>query len=125
MKLIVTATAPDIDAAVDPRFGRGAYFIEIDTETGQWHAHENQAVNASGGAGSQAAQAVVRQGAGAVVSGDFGPNAHLVLAAADVRMYLLGTSKTPREAAAALAAGSLPEVSGPTSPGHHGGRGGQ
>ena len=123
MKLIVTATAPELEAPVDPRFGRGAYFIVVDGETLQWQAHENQGVNAAGGAGSQAAQFVAQQSADAVISGDFGPNAHLALAAAEIKMYLLGPSKTVSEAVANFTAGKLAQVSAPTGAGHHGGHG--
>ncbi len=122
MKLVITASAPDIEAAVDPRFGRGAYFVVVDSESLQWEAHENQAVNASGGAGSQAAQFLAQLGAEAAISGDFGPNAYIALAAAEIKMYLLGTSKTVREAVANLAAGTLTEVHAPTGPGLHSGR---
>lgn len=122
MKLVITASAPGIDAVVDPRFGRGAYFVVVDSESLQWEAHENQAVNASGGAGAQAAQLVAQQGGEAVISGDFGPNAYLALAAAEIKMYLLGSSKTVREAVVNMAAGTLTLVDAPTGPGHHGGR---
>ena len=122
MKLIVTATAPELEAPVDPRFGRGAYFIVVDADTLKWQAHENQGVNAAGGAGSQAAQFVAQQGADAVISGDFGPNAHLALAAAEIKMYLLGPSKTAWEAVANFTAGKLEQVHAPTGAGHHGGR---
>lgn len=124
MKLIVTASAPELEAAVDPRFGRGAYFIVVDTETMRWEAHENQGVNAAGGAGAQAAQFVAQQGADAVISGDFGPNAYLALAAVEIKMYLLGASKTAWEAVANFTAGTLTQVHAPTGAGHHGGRGG-
>jgi predicted Fe-Mo cluster-binding NifX family protein len=123
MKIIVTATAPEIAAPVDPRFGRGAYFIVVDTETMRWQAHENQGVNAAGGAGSQAAQFAAQQGVEAIISGDFGPNAYIALAAAEIKMYLLGPSKTVSEAVANLTAGQLAEVNAPTGAGHHGGRG--
>jgi len=122
MKVIVTATAPELEAAVDPRFGRGAYFIAVDTDTLKWQAHENPAVNASGGAGSQAAQFVARQSADAIISGDFGPNAYLALAAAEAKMYLLGPSQTVEEAVANFVAGELVRVEAPTGAGHHGGR---
>lgn len=123
MKLVITATAPEIEATVDPRFGRGAYFIVFDTDTLQWQAHKNEGVNAAGGAGSQAAQFAAQQGANAVISGDFGPNAYLALAAAEIKMYLLGPSQTAWEAFANFSAGKLTEVHMPTGAGHHGGRG--
>jgi len=122
MKLIVTATAPDLQAAVDPRFGRGAYLVVVDTDAMRWQAHANPGVNAVGGAGSQAAQLAAQQGAQAVISGDFGPNAYVALAAAEIKMYLLGASKTVQEAVANFAAGKLEQVHAPTGAGHHGGR---
>lgn len=122
MKLIVTATAPELEAAVDPRFGRAAYFVVVDTATMDWQAHENQGLNAAGGAGSQAAQFAAQQGVEAVISGDFGPNAYIALAAAEIKMYLFGPSKTAREAVANFTAGKLEEVHTPTGAGHHGGR---
>lgn len=120
MKLIVTAAAPELEAAADPRFGRGAYFVVVDTETLQWKAHANQGINASGGAGTQAAQFVAQQGAQAVISGDFGPNAYEALAAAGIDMYLLGPSKNVQEAVANFKAGVLQQVDAPTGAGHHG-----
>ncbi len=122
MKIVVTATAPAWDAPVDPRFGRGAYFIVVDSATHEWQAHENPAVNAAGGAGSQAAQFIAQQGAEAAISGDFGPNAYITLAAAEIKMFLLGPSKTVSEAISNLAEGKLEQVNAPTGPGHHGGR---
>ena len=123
MKIIVTATATEIEAPVDPRFGRGAYFVVVDAETMHWQAHANQGVDAAGGAGSQAAQFAARQDVEAVISGDFGPNAYIALAAAELKMYLLGPSKTVSEAIANFRAGKLAQVNAPTGAGHHGGRG--
>ena len=123
MKIAITAAAPQLDAPVDPRFGRGAYFIIVeDGGSPAWQAYENQAVNAAGGAGSQAAQFIARQGAEAVISGDFGPNAYLALEAAEIKMYLLADSKTVAEAVANYNASTLTEVHAPTGEGHHGGR---
>lgn len=41
MKIAVTAAAPDLGAAVDPRFGRCAYLIIVDEETGESTVLEN------------------------------------------------------------------------------------
>jgi len=122
MKVIVTATAPDLDAEVDGRFGRGAYFVVVDSETLAWQAHRNEAADSAGGAGSQAAQFVSRQGAETAISGDFGPNAFMVLGAGGIRMARLGASRTVREAVIALTNGDLNEASGPSGAGRHKGR---
>ncbi len=107
MKILVTAVAPDIDAPVDPRFGRAAFFLAVDSETLSWEAHANPAADAPGGAGSRAAEFVARLKPQAVVSGAFGPNAFAALRAAGIEMYLSGTSGTARQAVADLTAGRL------------------
>jgi predicted Fe-Mo cluster-binding NifX family protein len=119
MKIVVTATSANIDAAIDSRFGRAAYFIVVDVDTLEWQAYPNPAVSASGGAGTQAAQYIANQGAQAAISGDFGPNAYSALNAAGVAMYLLGASQMVREAVAQFKAGQLTQVGAPTSVGHH------
>jgi predicted Fe-Mo cluster-binding NifX family protein len=123
MKLLITANAPELEAPVNPRFGRADYFVVVDTETLTWQAHPNAGVHATGGAGGQAAQFVARQGIAVVICGDFGPNAYLALAAAEIKMYLLGPSQTVAEAVANFKAGQLDQVHAPTGAGHHGGRG--
>ena len=120
MTILITTMAPDLDAMVDPRFGRGAYFLIVDTDTLEWRAERNPAVNAPGGAGSQAAQFAANQKVAAVISGDFGPNAYAALNAAGLPMYLSGTARTARDAIASFKAGQLARVGTPTQPGHYG-----
>jgi predicted Fe-Mo cluster-binding NifX family protein len=125
MKIVITTISPDIDAQVDPRFGRGAYFLVLDADTLEWQAEANPAVNASGGAGVQAAQIVAQHGAQVAISGDFGPNAYEALAAAGVHMFLVpaGQSLTASEVLARYQRGELKQVTGSTGPGHHSGAG--
>jgi predicted Fe-Mo cluster-binding NifX family protein len=75
MKIILSTAAPEISSPIDPRFGRGAFLLVVDTETGSAQVHPNPSANASGGAGIQAAQFTAGQQVQAVISGDFGPNA--------------------------------------------------
>lgn len=88
---------PEFKAPVDRRFGRGAYFIVLDSDTQQWQAHKNEGVNAAAGAGARAAQFATQQSADVIISGGFGLNAYLALAAAEIKMYLLGPSQTAEE----------------------------
>jgi predicted Fe-Mo cluster-binding NifX family protein len=121
MKIVLTTTSPNIQTALDPRFGRGAYLVTLDTDTQVWEAHENPGVNASGGAGIMAAQFVAAQGAQAVLSGDFGPHAFAALQAAKVTMYLYGDSQSPLDAIDRLQARQLQAVSAATcDEGDHG-----
>ncbi len=120
MKLLITVTSPKFDAALDPRFGRAAYFLLVDSDSLAWEAQPNPAVNASGGAGIKAAQFAVDSGVGAVISGDCGPNAFDVLDAAGVSMYLFGSSQSVQQVLDDLQAGKLEKLGAPTSSGHHG-----
>jgi len=120
MKIVLSTISPELDSEIDPRFGRGATLLVVDMDTMQSEGHPNPGVNASGGAGVQAAQFAADQRAHAVLSGDFGPNAFNALQAAGVAMYLYGDSRTARQAIERFQAGQLQQVGAPTQSGHHG-----
>jgi len=118
MKLIITATGPALDDAVDPRFGRARYFVLVDDATGETTAHSNEVnLQAAQGAGIQAAQTVAGLGAEAVLTGHIGPKAFRVLQAAGIRIHT-GASGTVRQALAAYRGGSLREASAADVEGH-------
>ena len=68
MKIAVTSTGNTLDSQVDPRFGRAAYFLVVDTETMEFECISNDAVSAAGGAGISAAKTVADSGAKARAS---------------------------------------------------------
>jgi predicted Fe-Mo cluster-binding NifX family protein len=107
MKIIVTAVRPLLDAEIDPRFGRSAYFLIVDADTLEWRSEANPAVSAAGGAGTNAAQFAATQRADAVVSGEFGPKAADALKAAGIAMYVSGPAATVRDAVVRVRAGEL------------------
>ncbi len=118
MKIAVTAQGPDMDSPVDPRFGRARYFLLIDTETGQFTAHDNaQNLNAMQGAGIQAAQKVVQLGAEAVLTGHVGPKAFATLQAGKVAVYP-GATGTVRESLEWMQSGRLQPATKPNVEGH-------
>lgn len=99
MKIAITTSGPDINSNIDPRFGRCAYFLLIEgssLESGdiKWDALPNPAINARGGAGTQAAQYISDQNVQVVISGDFGPNAFSTLQSAGISMYLFKSENT-------------------------------
>jgi predicted Fe-Mo cluster-binding NifX family protein len=110
MKIVLTVSNPDIESEVDPRFGRGTYLLVVDTDTEAWEACANPGVNASGGAGIQAAQFVTNRQAKAVISGDFGPHAFQALKTAGVSMYLYGNCRNASEALALFKASQLQQI---------------
>jgi predicted Fe-Mo cluster-binding NifX family protein len=113
MKVAVSSTASGLEAQVSPIFGRCNCFVIVDTATEEVTTLENPAIGASGGAGIQSAQYIVRQGVEAVISGNVGPNAMQVLAAAGVDVYGV-SSGTIAAAVAALEAGQLEALAGPS-----------
>jgi predicted Fe-Mo cluster-binding NifX family protein len=124
MKIVLTTISPDIIADIDPRFGRGAFLLLVDTDTMQWEAHPNPGSNASGGAGIQAAQFAATRKAEAVLSGDFGPHAFDALRAAGIPMYIYGDCRTASEAIERFKDGRLERIGAATrgecDGGHHG-----
>jgi predicted Fe-Mo cluster-binding NifX family protein len=112
MKIAVSATAPSLDAAVDPRFGRCRCFVVVETDDMSSKMIDNGAASLGGGAGIQAAQSVAREGVKAVLTGSCGPNAHQTLSAAGISLFL-GCSGTVSEAVAQLKVGKLEAAQGP------------
>ena len=107
MKVAVTSQGPDLSSQVDPRFGRARYFIVVDTDSGEFTAHDNtKNVDAVQGAGIQAGRTVVDLGVAAVITGHVGPKAFGTLQAANVKVYP-GASGTVKEAVEKFKAGRL------------------
>ncbi len=107
MKIAVTSKGTDLDSEVDPRFGRAAYIIIVDTETLEFEAVDNaDNVNALKGAGIQAASTVSEKGAGVLLTGHCGPNAFRTLDAAKIKVAN-DASGTIREAVNAFKDGKL------------------
>ncbi|HEX9906972.1 MAG TPA: NifB/NifX family molybdenum-iron cluster-binding protein [Thermoplasmata archaeon] len=121
-KVCVTSTGASAQDAVDPRFGRCAYFMILDSSGTDLKAVENAARGLGNGAGIQAAQMLANMGITTVLTGDLGPNAFRVLRATGIRTFRT-RGGTVQEAVAEYFDGKLTEIDGPTGPGHHGGRG--
>lgn len=116
MKIVIIAESGSIDAAVNPQFGRAASYILYDLETGDWSAHDStQNLVAEQGSGVQAAQAVIRLGPAAVVTGRCCPKAFQALQAAGLDVYT-GAQGTVQEAVTALREGRLEKTMPPMQP---------
>lgn len=88
MLIAITATGNSLQAEVDPRFGRAAYYMVVNTETGDVKAHDNSdGINASNGAGTGAAQTLSELGVQALYTGRVGPKAAEVLNQANIPYY--------------------------------------
>ena len=118
MKVAVTSQGKELSSQVDPRFGRAKYFIVIDTDSGEFTAHDNsQNLNAAQGAGIQAGQNVINLGVEAVVTGNVGPKAFTTLQAGNVKIYIRATG-TVQNAIEQLKVGTPQEAKQANVEGH-------
>ena len=93
---------------MDPRFGRAAYILIVDSETLEFEALDNKEnVNALKGAGIQAARMVSDKGADVLLTGFCGPNAFKAMKAANIGVAN-NASGSVRDAVKAYLDGELP-----------------
>ncbi len=113
MKICITSEDKTLDAAVDARFGRCAFFIFYDADTGDVEAQENPNSRFQGGAGIQSGQMMAAKGVKAVLTGNVGPNAFQTMSAAGIEVYT-GLSGPVRQAVEAYKSGRLKATQGPS-----------
>ena len=119
MKVAVSSNGEDLNAQLDPRFGRCAYFLVVDPDNMSFEAFENKSAAQGGGAGIQAAQFLASKGVEAVITGNCGPNAVQTLSAAGVELFV-GQAGTIKEVVARFKNGHLKPTSEATVGDHFG-----
>ncbi len=113
--IAVSSEGPDLDALIDPRFGRAAGFIVVDPQTMAFDYVDNGASQVRAqGAGIQAAELVANAGARTVLTGFVGPKAFKALAAAGIGVVQEVDGLTVREATIRFANGLLPLAKTPS-----------
>jgi predicted Fe-Mo cluster-binding NifX family protein len=118
MKVAVTTAGDDLQAEIDPRFGRAGRLLVYDTESRDYEILENRAGReAAQGAGIQTAKHVVECGATTVITGHCGPNAFRALEAAGVTV-VTGVEGRIADALERLAQGHLTPARGADVRGH-------
>jgi predicted Fe-Mo cluster-binding NifX family protein len=123
-KVAVSSQGKEPESQVDPRFGRAAYFLVVDTETRDIVVVDNtQSRNMAHGAGIQAAELVAQAGAKAVLTGVVGPKAWQALEAAGLEIFQ-DLKGTVADAVDAYAKGQLKSSNSPQGSPHAGGMGG-
>jgi len=91
MKIAVSSSGKNLDSLIDPRFGRCAYFLLVETDDMSFEVFDNQSIASGGGAGIQSAQFISSKGAKAVITGNCGPNAVKTLDAGGIEVFLGNT----------------------------------
>ena len=118
MKIAVSANGPDLQAQVDPRFGRAPYFLIVDPETLEFVSLPNEPnLQAAQGAGIQAAAVVAQHRPTAVLTGPCGPKAFQTLQAAGIKV-IVGVEGSVQEAVHDFQAGKFTPARGPNVAGH-------
>lgn len=92
MKTAVTAMGKDLDAEIDPRFGRAVYLVILDDNGNLLEVVDNSSNrDAMRGAGIQSGKILADKNVDTVLTGHCGPNAFRTLKAAGIRV---GTDQT-------------------------------
>jgi len=107
MRIAISSQDKDLNANLDPRFGRAAYFIIVDPETMAFEVVENsQNLNLSQGAGIQAGKTIADNKVDVLITGHCGPKAFKVLQGAGVKI-VTGAGGTVADAIAQFNSGEL------------------
>lgn len=106
MNICITADGDSLEAKVDPRFGRCAYFIFYDTCTGNFEALANANASGMGGVGVQNGQLMAEKGVEFILTGNLGPNAANVLQQAGIKA-ITGVSGKVQDAIDGFKSGKL------------------
>lgn len=119
MKICISSQGNNLDAEVDPRFGRCKYFLIVDSESMDFETIDNKNAMAQGGAGIQAAETVANKGCEAAITGNMGPNAFRTLDAAGIKVYT-GAEGSVKHAVESFKKGELEETNNASVGSHHG-----
>jgi predicted Fe-Mo cluster-binding NifX family protein len=118
MKIAVTAKGKEISSEIDLRFGRAKWIIVVDSQTGDFQAHDNAVnLNAVQGAGIQTGQNIANLDVEVVITGNVGPNAFKTLNAAGVTIFL-AEEQTVQNAIDSFKEGKLKKVNQANVEGH-------
>jgi len=85
-KICITSKGKDLEAEIDPNFGRARYFLVVDPETMNLEVVDNPNIEAAHGAGIQTAQLISNLNVGTVLTGNCGPNAKRVLQSSGIKV---------------------------------------
>ena len=123
MKVAISSSGRDLDSQIDPRFGRCAYFLIVETDDMSYEAFDNENIALGGGAGISSAQFVASKGAKVVITGNCGPNAVRTLSASGVELFINQTG-TVKGAVERYNNGELMSTTDANVPDHYGMGGG-
>ena len=89
MKTAIPSSGNNIEAPMDLRFGRCAWFCIYDTESNHTQFTENKLMNASEGVGLQAAEFLAKQEVSEVYAMEVGPRAEKMMNKLNIKINLI------------------------------------
>jgi predicted Fe-Mo cluster-binding NifX family protein len=119
MKVAISSNGENLNAQLDPRFGRCPFFLVVNPEDMSFEVFANESAAQGGGAGIQAAQFLASQGVEAVITGNCGPNAVQTLSTAGIELFG-GQAGTIKEVVERFKKGHLSPTSEATVESHFG-----
>jgi len=125
MKICISATGESLDSQLDFRFGRAFFFLILNEKGQIVKKIKNSAAQTMRGAGIAAAQLVVNEGIEAVISGNIGPNAFMVLKNSGIRIFIGNPAESVKDNFNRYLNGELKESEGGVFPPPGFGRGGR
>jgi predicted Fe-Mo cluster-binding NifX family protein len=117
MKVAISTFLNNLDGKVNPIFGRCSWYaiVEIkEKEIKNTSFIENTANNSSSGAGVAASQLILNQKVDAVISGNLGPNAFMILSQSGIKCYQTD-NLTIKKSLDKLSNGTLHEINNPST----------
>jgi len=88
MKVAITSTGNSLESTIDQRFGRCAFFVVYDTETGGVEILPNPNREAQEGAGPASVQLVASRDVKKIISGEFGVKIKSLLDSLGIQMVV-------------------------------------
>ena len=88
MRVAITSTGQSLESKLDQRFGRCAFFVIYDTETGGVEILPNPNKDAEEGAGPASVQLVASKEVQKIVSGEFGVKIKSLLDSLKIQMIV-------------------------------------
>ena len=119
MKIAICSQSNNVEATVDSRFGRTAFFAIYDDAVKQWDFIGNQQnLQAAQGAGIQAAQAIVDADVDVLIASNVGPKAMAALSANGVAVFKIAPGQTLEQTITEYQAGNLTQMQQANVEGH-------
>ncbi|MCP4160397.1 MAG: dinitrogenase iron-molybdenum cofactor biosynthesis protein [Deltaproteobacteria bacterium] len=118
MKIAVTSQGTTLESEMDPRFGRAAYIMIVDSETMAFEVFDNsENANALKGAGIKTSVLISENGAKVLLTGYCGPNAFKTLHTGGLKV-VNDVNGSVKEAVLAFNDGIFTYSEGPNKDGH-------